>query len=137
MMTDVSNRSLETEVLGHKVSMPVGIAPTAMQKMVHPEGEAAVARAAEAAGALFILSTMSTVSIEDVAEAAPNGLKWFQLYIYKDRDVTRSLVKRAEKAGFKAIVLTVDASLLAPNIRNKVIIDTMDKNTNKMFSMGK
>ena len=123
MMTDVSDRSLETVVLGQKVSMPVGIAPTAMQKMVHPDGEAAVARAAEEAGVLFILSTMSTVSIEDVAAAAPSGLKWFQLYIYKDRDVTKALVKRAEKAGFKAIVLTVDAPFLAPNIRNRVIID--------------
>ena len=121
MMTDVSDRSLETVVLGQKVSMPVGIAPTAMQKMVHPDGEAAVARAAEEAGVLFILSTMSTVSIEDVAAAAPSGIKWFQLYIYKDRDVTRALVKRAEKAGFKAIVLTVDAPFLAPNIRNRVI----------------
>ena len=125
MMTDVSNRSLETRVLGHRVSMPVGVAPTAMQKMAHPEGECATAKAAQTAGTLFILSTISTSSIEEVAEAAPKGLKWFQLYIYKDREVTRDLVKRAERAGFKAIVLTVDAPYFGrrlADIRNKVAL---------------
>ena len=123
MMTDVSKRSLETKVLGQTVSMPVGVAPTAMQKMAHPEGECATAKAAEEAGTLFILSTISTSSIEEVAAAAPNGLMWFQLYIYKDRAVTQDLVKRAERAGFKAIVLTVDAPYFGrrlPDIRNKV-----------------
>jgi len=122
MMTDVSTRSLETTVLGEKVSMPVGIAPTAMQRMAHPQGECATAAAAQKAGALFILSTISTSSIEEVAAAAPDALKWFQLYIYKDRKVTEKLVKRAEKAGFKAIVLTVDAPYFGrrlPDIRNK------------------
>ena len=125
MMTDVSKRSLETKVLGQTVSMPVGVAPTAMQKMAHPEGECATAMAAEEAGTLFVLSTISTSSIEEVAAAAPNGLKWFQLYIYKDRAVTQDLVKRAERAGFKAIVLTVDAPYFGrrlPDIRNKVIL---------------
>lgn len=71
---------------------------------------------------MFTLSTISTSSIEEVAQAAPNALKWFQLYIYKDREVTRGLVERAEKAGFKALVLTVDAPMFGvrlADIRNK------------------
>ena len=67
--------------------MPIGIAPTAMQKMAHVDGECAAAKAAEEAGTLFILSTIATSSIEEVAAAAPRCLKWFQLYIYKDRKV--------------------------------------------------
>ncbi len=67
--------------------MPIGIAPTAMQRMSHPEGECASARAAQEAGTVFILSTIATSSIEEVAEAAPRAEKWFQLYIYKDRKV--------------------------------------------------
>ncbi|KAJ8966242.1 hypothetical protein NQ314_003657, partial [Rhamnusium bicolor] len=98
-LRNVGNRDLSTTVLGEKVSMPIGISPTAMQKMAHPKGECANVRA--------------TSSIEEVAEAAANALKWFQLYIYKDRELTKGLVKRAERAGFKAIVLTVDAPVLA------------------------
>ncbi|CAG2069259.1 unnamed protein product [Timema podura] len=65
--------------------MPVGVSPTAMQRMAHPDGECANAKAAGAMGTIFILSTLSTSSIEEVAAAAPNTIKWFQLYIYKDR----------------------------------------------------
>ncbi|XP_017768714.1 PREDICTED: peroxisomal (S)-2-hydroxy-acid oxidase [Nicrophorus vespilloides] len=107
-LRNVSKRDLSTTILGSKISMPLGIAPTAMQKMAHPEGEMANARAAEYYETIFIQSTISTSSIEEVAEAAPNAIKWFQLYIYNDREVTLGLIKRAEKAGFKAIVLTVD-----------------------------
>lgn len=88
--------------------MPVGISPTAMQRMAHPDGECANARAAEKAGVIFTLSTIATSSIEEVAKAAPNCIKWFQLYIYKDRTESEKLIRRAERAGFKAIVLTVD-----------------------------
>jgi len=111
VLNDVSSRDLRTSILGgrHRVSMPIGISPTAMQRMAHPDGELASARAAEAAGTVFIMSTISTCSIEEVAEAAPNAVKWFQLYIYKDREITKSLVHRAEAAGFTALVLTVDA----------------------------
>lgn len=78
--------------------------------------------AAQAAGTIFTLSTISTSSIEEVAEAAPNAVKWFQLYIYNDRNVTLNLVQRAERAGFKAIVLTIDAPMFGDrraDIRNK------------------
>lgn len=121
-LRDVSKRDISTTVLGHKVSMPLGVAPTAMQRMAHPDGECANARAAQAAGTIFILSTISTSSIEEVAEAAPNGVKWFQLYIYNDRNVTLNLIRRAERAGFKALVLTIDAPFFGDrraDIKNK------------------
>lgn len=124
MMVDVSRRSLRTTVMNgaHKVEFPIGIAPTAMQRMAHPDGECASARAAEKMGTIFIMSTISTSSIEEVAKAAPKAIKWFQLYIYKDRQVTKQLVQRAERAGFSALVLTVDAPYFGrriPDIRNK------------------
>ncbi|XP_011696026.1 PREDICTED: LOW QUALITY PROTEIN: hydroxyacid oxidase 1-like [Wasmannia auropunctata] len=121
-LRDVSKRDISTIVLGHKVSMPLGVAPTAMQRMAHPDGECANARAAQAAGTIFILSTMSTGSIEEVAEAAPKGIKWFQLYIYNDRNVTLNLIRRAERAGFKALVLPIDTPFFSDrraDLRNK------------------
>ncbi|XP_046675473.1 peroxisomal (S)-2-hydroxy-acid oxidase GLO3 isoform X1 [Homalodisca vitripennis] len=111
MLVDVSQLSCSTKVFGEEVAIPIGIAPTAMQKMAHPSGECANAKAAGAMGTIFTLSTISTSSIEEVAEAAPDTVKWFQLYIYKDREVTKKLVQRAERSGFKALVLTVDAPI--------------------------
>ncbi|KAI6213704.1 Beta-2 adrenergic receptor [Aphelenchoides besseyi] len=90
---------------------PIGIAPTALQKMAHHEGEVATARAAAFTNTLMINSTLSTTPLEEVAEAAKEGTFWFQLYIYKDRKLTESLVRRAEAAGFSALVLTVDAPI--------------------------
>ncbi|XP_045122704.1 peroxisomal (S)-2-hydroxy-acid oxidase GLO3-like isoform X2 [Portunus trituberculatus] len=107
-MQDVSQRSLATTLLGHKVTVPFGVAPTGMQQMAHPGGEVATAQAAGWIGAPFTLSTASTTSLEEVAKAASNTLRLFQLYIYKDRELTASLVRRAEAAGFSALVLTVD-----------------------------
>ncbi|KAK9879805.1 hypothetical protein WA026_006864 [Henosepilachna vigintioctopunctata] len=110
-LRDVSKRDLSTIIQGEKISIPIGISPTAMQRMAHPDGEIANVKAAEAMGTIYTLSTLSTSSIEEVAEAAPNCIKWFQLYIFRDRNVTRNLVMRAEKAGFKALVLTIDSPL--------------------------
>ena len=110
VMRDVSERDLSTSVLGQKISMPVMVAPTAFQRMAHPEGEVATARAAGEAGTAMMLSTLSTSSIEEVAAAATGPL-WFQLYVYKDREETKNLVRRAEAADYKAIVLTVDAQI--------------------------
>jgi len=108
VLIDVMHRDSSTTILGHPVSMPVLIAPTAFHCMAHAEGEIATARAAGDAGTIMVLSTLSTTSIEDVAAASP-GTLWFQLYVYKDRGATRGLIQRAEAAGCKAIVLTVDA----------------------------
>ncbi len=111
MLVDISQRDLSTTVLGMPLSMPVITAPCAFNKLAHPDGEIAVARAVTDAGLIQTVSTVSTYSLEEVAEAVSNGIRWFQLYVYSDRDVTRMLVARAEAAGFKALVLTVDTPL--------------------------
>ncbi|KAI6189738.1 Hydroxyacid oxidase 1 [Aphelenchoides bicaudatus] len=91
---------------------PLAIAPTAFQKMAHPDGEEATARVASETRTLMVNSTISTTRLEDVSKAAgSDGLLFFQLYVYKDRKLTESLVRRAESAGFRALVLTVDAPL--------------------------
>lgn len=111
MLVDVSKRCMGTTALGEPVSMPILIAPTAFQGLAHSEGEVATVKAAGAAKTLMTLSTLSTFSIEEVMAVA-TGPVWFQLYVLKDRAISASLVKRAEVAGCKAIVLTVDAPLL-------------------------
>lgn len=146
MLRDVSQRTLTTTVLGKPVAFPVGVSPTAMQRLAHPDGECANVRgelfastgcinltipwntAAASMGTIFILSTISTSSMEEIAAVAPKARKWYQLYVYKDRwrleiiidepvlnyklhsrTVTLDLVRRAEKNGFEVLVLTVDA----------------------------
>ncbi|KAG0466124.1 hypothetical protein HPP92_017129 [Vanilla planifolia] len=111
ILIDVSKIDMAATVLGFKISMPIMIAPTAMQKMAHPDGEYATARAASAAGTIMTLSSWATSSVEEVASTGP-GIRFFQLYVYKDRNVVEQLVRRAEKAGFKAIALTVDTPRL-------------------------
>jgi 4-hydroxymandelate oxidase len=102
--------SLGTTVLGQPVSMPVLVAPMTSQRMAHPEGELASARAARSAGTIFILSTGSSYPIEEVAQHAGNW--WFQVYFHRDRAITRELVERAEAAGASALVLTVDTPVV-------------------------
>ena len=109
MLVDVTHVTPVTTVLGTEVSMPLLVAPTAFQRMAHPDGELAMARAAAAAGTVMCLSTLATSTPAEVAAAAPAGLHWFQLYVYKDRGVTRALVEQAADAGFGALVLTLDA----------------------------
>lgn len=110
VLRDVSSRDTSTEVLGAKISFPVMVAPTAFHRMACPEGECAAARAAGRAGVLMVMSTLSTMTIEEVAAAA-SGPLWFQLYVYKDRGATTDLIRRAEAAGCRALVLTVDAQV--------------------------
>lgn len=117
VLVDVSQRELATTVLGTKVEMPVLISPTAYHRMAHPDGEAATARAASVVGTLMVVSTLATMSLEDVM-AASSGPKWFQLYVHKDRAFTKSLVARAEAAGYRAIVLTVDTPILGRRLRD-------------------
>jgi len=107
VLVDVASVDPSTTLLGTPVALPVALAPTARQRLAHPDGEAAVARAASAAGVLTCVSTMSSCSLEDVAAAA-TGPRWFQLYVHKRRDTTVALVERAAAAGYSAIVLTVD-----------------------------
>ncbi len=122
MLIDVSDRNLTTKVLGQVLRLPVLIAPMAFQCLAHPQGEVATALAASGAGAGMVLSTMSTKSIEEVATAShPNSEapRWFQLYIHKDRGLTRALVERACAAGYTALCLTVDAPVLGRRERDK------------------
>lgn len=121
-LRDVSKRDLSVTILGNKITFPVGISPSAMQRMAHPNGEVATAKAAAFVGTVMTLSTIATSSIEEVATGSPNALRWFQLYIYKDRNITAQLVKRAERNGYKAIVLTVDTPMFGLRLadaRNK------------------
>lgn len=107
VMVDVSARRLATTALGFPIALPVMIAPSGHQQRVHPDGELATARAAGAAGTIMALSTAASHSIEEVAAAA-SGTLWYQLYFMRDRRVTERLIRRAEEAGYRAIVLTVD-----------------------------
>lgn len=110
VLVDVSERRLAATVLGAEVSMPILVAPTAYQRLAHDDGELATARATARAGTVLVLSTLSTTSLEEVAQVA--GPRWFQLYVHRDRDLTRALVARAQAAGYQALVLTVDTPLL-------------------------
>ncbi|NP_001146005.2 glycolate oxidase 1 [Zea mays] len=124
ILIDVSKIDMTTTVLGFKISMPIMVAPTAMQKMAHPDGENATARAAAAAGTIMTLSSWATSSVEEVASTGP-GIRFFQLYVYKDRKVVEQLVRRAERAGFKAIALTVDTPRLGrreADIKNRFVL---------------
>jgi 4-hydroxymandelate oxidase len=116
ILTDVARRDPASTVLGTRVSLPVLLAPTALHRLAHPDGELATARAAAAAGTVFVVSTLSTYSLEDVA--AVGGPLWFQLYVFRDRNVVRDLVARAEDAGYGAIVLTVDTPMLGRRERD-------------------
>ncbi|HSK81525.1 MAG TPA: alpha-hydroxy acid oxidase [Thermoanaerobaculia bacterium] len=117
VLVDVSRRDLSATVLGQPVAMPVLVAPTAFHRLAVPEGEIATARAAGAAGTVMILSTLSNTRVEDVVAAA-SGPVWFQLYVYRDRKATEGLVRRAEAAGCRALVLTVDAPLIGRRERD-------------------
>ena len=117
VLRDVSEISTETTVLGTESSMPVVVAPTAFHGLAHPEAEPATGRGAAAAETIFCLSSLSNTSPEDVAEAGA-GTRWFQLYVFKDRGLTRDLVERAEAAGYEAILLTVDAPVLGRRERD-------------------
>ncbi|OUL31368.1 alpha-hydroxy acid oxidase [Nostoc sp. 106C] len=122
MLVDVSDRNLTTSILGQPLELPLLIAPMAFQCLAHADGELATATAAASAGVGMILSTLATKSIEEVAAVRqnfPNALQWFQLYIHKDKGLTRALVERAYKSGYKALCLTVDAPVLGQRERDQ------------------
>ena len=107
VLTDVSNVDLSTTVLGKKIDFPLFLSATAMGRLYHHQGERATAKAAEKMGTMFGISTMSTVSIEEIGDLT-NSPKLFQLYIHKDRGLTDNLIERCERANFDAMCLTVD-----------------------------
>lgn len=117
----MTSRRVDTgwDVLGKRVELPFGIAPTGFTRMMQSEGERAGAAAAATAGIPFSLSTMGTTSIEDVAAAAPTGRNWFQLYMWKDRERSMALVDRAAAAGFDTLLVTVDVPVAGARLRDK------------------
>ncbi|XP_053145552.1 2-Hydroxyacid oxidase 2 [Hemicordylus capensis] len=108
VLRDMSVMDTKTTVLGTEISFPVGIAPSGFHKLAWPDGERSTARAAEAMNVCYIASTYSSCSVEEIAAAAPAGLRWFQLYIHRKRTLSEQLVRRVEALGFQALVLTVD-----------------------------
>jgi len=123
VLRDVSEVDISTTILGDKFSSPICVAPTAMQQMAHHQGECANARACTRENTLMVLSSLSTMPLEDVAVASgPSRPVWFQLYVYRDREVVKDLVYRAEKAGYKALAVVVDTPILGrreADVRNR------------------
>jgi L-lactate dehydrogenase (cytochrome) len=117
VLIDVSQRSTATTLLGEPVALPLALAPVGLLGMQHADGEIFAARAANAAGIPFCLSTMSVASIEDVAAATDKPF-WFQLYVMRDRDFIRRLIARAKAANCSALVLTVDLQILGQRHRD-------------------
>lgn len=109
MLVDVARVSLATTVLGQPIALPIMVAPMSLQKLAHPDGELATARAAAEAGTIMIVSTSTTTSIEDIA-AVPELAFWFQLYPFPDFEETVGMIERAIAAGATAVCLTVDAA---------------------------
>jgi 4-hydroxymandelate oxidase len=108
-MVDVSDVSTRSTVLGTEVEMPILVAPVAFQLLAHPDGEAGMARAAAAAGTVLCVSSLTSTRPAEVAEAAPDGKRWMQVYLFRDRGVTRAMVEEAVESGYEALLLTVDA----------------------------
>ncbi|KAK3170537.1 hypothetical protein Dsin_014431 [Dipteronia sinensis] len=123
ILIDVSRVDLSTSILGYNISAPIIVAPTSLHQLAHPQGEVATAKAAATCNTIMVLSFSSSCTIEEVATSC-NAVRFYQLYIYKRRDIAATLVQRAEKNGFKAIVLTADNPRLGrreADIKNKMI----------------
>ncbi len=122
---DVSQRDPQTTLLGRPRPHPVLVAPTAYHRLAHPEGEEASARGAAAADAIFCLSSLATARPADVAAAAPDGARWFQLYVFRDRGISRELLQAATDSGYEAIVVTADLPVLGireRDVRSQYVI---------------
>ncbi|OBF56668.1 alpha-hydroxy-acid oxidizing enzyme [Mycobacterium sp. 852002-50816_SCH5313054-b] len=118
ILRDVSQVTAGWNVLGQPVVLPFGIAPTGFTRLMHTEGEIAGAAAAARAGIPFSLSTLGTTAIEDLVTAVPQGRKWFQLYMWRDRDRSMALVQRAADAGFDTLLVTVDVPVAGARLRD-------------------
>lgn len=118
ILRDVTSVRTGWDVFGKPVALPFGIAPTGFTRLMHTEGEIAGARAAAEAGIPFSMSTLATCAIEDLQAAVPQGRKWFQLYMWRDRDRSMALVKRAADAGFDTMLVTVDVPVAGARLRD-------------------
>ena len=117
VLRDVTDPDLRVSLFGSELPAPVGLAPTGFTRLIHPAGESAVARAAAARGLPYCLSTVGTVTIEDLAAAGHRDL-WFQLYVLRDRDLARGLIERAAAAGYRALEVTVDTPVSGRRTRD-------------------
>jgi L-lactate dehydrogenase (cytochrome) len=108
VLRDVSHVDTSTSILGRPSALPLVFAPTGFTRMMHTDGETAVGRVAARVGIPYALSTMGTTSIEKLASVAPDARRWFQLYLWRDREASRDFVVRARESGYEALVLTVD-----------------------------
>ncbi|CPR06108.1 L-lactate dehydrogenase [Mycobacterium bohemicum DSM 44277] len=118
ILRDVSCVATGWDVLGRPVALPFAIAPTGFTRLMHTEGEIAGAAAAAAAGIPFSLSTLGTTAVEDLVAAVPQGRKWFQLYMWRDRERSMALVQRAADAGFDTLLVTVDVPVAGARFRD-------------------
>lgn len=112
MLRDVARRDLSVELFRQRFPAPVLLGPVGVQGIIHPDADVAMARAAASLNIPFALSTVSSKNIEDVAAAAGDAVRWFQLYPSKDPELTASMVRRAEQAGYSAIIVTLDTTML-------------------------
>jgi L-lactate dehydrogenase (cytochrome) len=118
VLRDVTQASTATTILGRPAAMPLIFAPTGFTRLMHHEGEPAVARAATRAGIPYSLGTVGTTSPEDLAKSDPGGNHWFQLYVWRDRGISQALVDRARAAGFGTLILTVDTPVGGARLRD-------------------
>ena len=122
VLAGVQSASTSATILGHELAAPIVVAPTAYQRAAHPDGEEGMARAAAASGSALCLSTFATASPADVAAAAPGATRFYQVYVFTDHGVTDELIARALDAGFTALVLTVDLSVVGSRDRERRIV---------------
>jgi len=118
VMVDCAERDPSTTVLGRRLAHPLIVAPTAFHRLATPEGETAAARGAAATDTPFCLSTLSSTGADELARRAPEARRWFQLYVFKDRGITREMVADAVRHGYEALVLTVDAQVFGRRERD-------------------
>lgn len=118
VLRDISDVDLSTTILGEQSSMPFALAPTGFTRMMNYQGETAVGHEANNAGIPYSLSTMGTTSIEDVARLTPDVPRYFQLYVWNDRDASTELVERAKAAGYSTLILTVDTAVAGSRLRD-------------------
>ena len=118
VLRDVTTVDTACEIAGTPSSLPLALGPTGFTRMMHHDGERAVARSAARAGLPYALSTLGTVSVEDLRAAVPDGAHWFQLYLWKDRDASRELIARADRAGYGTLMLTVDTPVAGRRLRD-------------------
>jgi 4-hydroxymandelate oxidase len=119
MLVDVGECDPSVSVLGHDLPHPIVVAPMAYQKHAHDDGERAMAMAAAATNSTFVLSSQTTTSLPDVAAAAPDGRRWFQLYVFRDRAISLDLVAQAREHGYESLVITVDFPVAGWRERDK------------------